>query len=64
MFYKNFIKRVLDILISVVALVVLSPLLIPVMLILWSTGEHYVFYGQNRIGHKNNLQNLEICHHA
>lgn len=53
MIYKNFIKRVLDILISVMALVVLSPLLIPVMLILWATGEHYVFYGQNRIGHKN-----------
>jgi lipopolysaccharide/colanic/teichoic acid biosynthesis glycosyltransferase len=23
------------------------------MLILWATGEHYIFYGQNRIGYKN-----------
>lgn len=54
MIYKKFIKRFLDILISVLALTVLSPLLIPVMLILWVTGEHYVFYGQNRVGYKNN----------
>jgi lipopolysaccharide/colanic/teichoic acid biosynthesis glycosyltransferase len=33
--------------------VVLSPLLVPVIVILLLTGEHYVFYGQNRVGYKN-----------
>jgi len=53
MIYKKLIKRFLDILLSLLSLAILSPLLIPVMLILWTTGEHYVFYGQNRIGLKN-----------
>jgi lipopolysaccharide/colanic/teichoic acid biosynthesis glycosyltransferase len=53
MIYKKFIKRLLDIILALIALVILSPLLIPVMLILWATGEHYIFYGQNRIGIKN-----------
>ena len=53
MIYKNLIKRLLDIILALIALIILSPLLIPVMLILWVTGEHYVFYGQNRIGYKN-----------
>ncbi|MDO9512216.1 MAG: sugar transferase [Bacteroidales bacterium] len=51
--YKSFIKRLLDILLALLAIIVLSPLLIPVMIILLATGEHYVFYGQNRIGYKN-----------
>lgn len=53
--YKRFGKRFIDIILSLIAIVVLSPLLIPVMLILWATGEHYVFYGQNRIGYKNSI---------
>ena len=51
--YKRSGKRLIDIILSLIAIVALSPLLIPVMLILWATGEHYVFYGQNRIGYKN-----------
>lgn len=43
----------MDIILALFATLVLSPLLIPVMLILWLTGEHYIFYGQNRIGFKN-----------
>lgn len=50
--YK-YIKRALDILLSGLAIVVLSPLLVPIMLILKCTGEHYVFYGQQRIGYLN-----------
>jgi len=49
----HFTKRFIDIILAVIALLILSPLLIPVMLILWATGEHYVFYGQNRVGYKN-----------
>ena len=48
-----FVKRFFDMLFSVVALVVLSPLIIPVIIILKLTGEHEVFYFQKRIGYKN-----------
>jgi len=51
--YINFTKRLIDILLVFIVLVVLSPLLLPVILILWATGEHYIFYGQYRVGHNN-----------
>jgi lipopolysaccharide/colanic/teichoic acid biosynthesis glycosyltransferase len=47
--YTQF-KRVLDFLLALMALLVLSPLLIPVCIGLLLTGEHYVFYFQQRIG--------------
>ena len=43
-------KRLLDILLSSAALIVLSPLLIPVAIILRCTGEGYIFYRQERVG--------------
>ena len=46
----NFIKRSCDIFLSLTALTVLSPVLIPVCIILLLTGEHYVFYFQERTG--------------
>jgi lipopolysaccharide/colanic/teichoic acid biosynthesis glycosyltransferase len=49
----NFVKRLSDILLSLIALILLSPVMIPVCLILLLTGEHYVFYFQKRIGYKN-----------
>ena len=51
--YRKVFKRFFDIVFSVLAIVVLSPLLVPVMIILLLTGEHYVFYGQERVGYKN-----------
>lgn len=42
-----------DIVFSVVAIVVLSPMLVPAIIILMLTGEHYIFYGQKRVGYKN-----------
>lgn len=51
--YKRFIKRFLDIVLSALAIMVLSPVLIPVVIGLLLTGEHYVFYFQKRIGLKN-----------
>ena len=51
--YKYFFKRLIDIILSFTALVVLSPLLIPVCIGLLLTGEHYIFYFQNRIGYLN-----------
>ena len=43
-------QRFFDILFSGLALIVLSPLLIPVVIILKLTGEHEIFYMQQRVG--------------
>ena len=51
--YRGFFKRFIDIVLSGVGIVVLSPLLVPVMIVLLLTGEHYIFYGQKRVGYKN-----------
>jgi len=51
--YKFFIKRFFSILLAMIAIIILSPLLIPVCIGLLLTGEHYVFYFQKRIGYKN-----------
>ena len=51
--YRFFIKRILDIVLSSIAIIILSPLLVPISICLLLTGEHYVFYLQKRIGYKN-----------
>ena len=51
--YQHFFKRLLDLILTLIALVVLSPFLIPVGVILLLTGEHEVFYLQKRVGYKN-----------
>ena len=48
-----FVKRFFDILLSLVVLVILSPILLPIVILLRLTGEGYVFYKQKRIGYKN-----------
>ena len=48
-----FLKRSFDLLSSGIAILILSPLLIPVIIGLKLTGEGYVFYKQERIGYKN-----------
>ena len=45
--------RIIDILLSILALLVLLPLFIPIVVILLLTGEHKVFYLQTRVGYKN-----------
>jgi len=45
--------RIIDILLSLLALLVLLPLFIPIVIILLLTGEHKVFYLQTRVGYKN-----------
>jgi lipopolysaccharide/colanic/teichoic acid biosynthesis glycosyltransferase len=47
------VKRLIDLLIATMALVLLSPILIPAIIILKLTGEHEVFYFQKRVGYKN-----------
>jgi lipopolysaccharide/colanic/teichoic acid biosynthesis glycosyltransferase len=48
-------KRIIDLLIATIALLLLSPILIPSMIILLFTGEREVFYFQKRVGYKNKL---------
>jgi len=56
--YKHFLKRIIDFLLAFIALIILSPILIPVVIGLLLTGEHYVFYFQKRIGFKNKTFNI------
>ena len=50
----NFLKRLLDIIVSLLALIILTPLLFPVVVILRFSAEGHVFYFQDRIG-KNRI---------
>jgi lipopolysaccharide/colanic/teichoic acid biosynthesis glycosyltransferase len=50
-----FIKRLFDILFTLVALVILLPLFLPVILMLLLTGEHEVFFRQDRVGYRNSI---------
>lgn len=47
------IKRFFDFLFALLALIILSPLLIPIIILLKLTGEHVVMYFQKRIGFRN-----------
>ena len=49
----NTLKRIFDILASGIAILILSPLLIPVIIGLSLTGEGYVWYKQERLGYRN-----------
>jgi lipopolysaccharide/colanic/teichoic acid biosynthesis glycosyltransferase len=49
------VKRLIDIIVSAVSLIILSPLLILISIALLLTGEHYVFYRQERVGYKNRI---------
>src|SRR5258705_13774418 len=51
----SFIKRFLDILLSLIALIILLPLFIPIIILLLLTGEHEVFFRQDRVGYKNKI---------
>lgn len=54
--------RFLDFLFALFALLILLPLFIPIVIILLMTGEHKVFYLQNRVGYKN--KNFKILKFA
>ena len=49
----NILKKIFDIFASGIAILILSPLLIPVIIGLKLTGEGYIFYKQERVGYKN-----------
>ncbi len=50
--YK-YLKRPLDFILAFIGLIIISPILILVIIILSFTGEHEIFYLQERIGYKN-----------
>ena len=52
------LKRFFDLLLALMALILSSWLLLPCMLILWCTGEHYIWYRQKRIGYKKRPFNI------
>jgi lipopolysaccharide/colanic/teichoic acid biosynthesis glycosyltransferase len=56
--YISFFKRVLDILLTTLVLIVLSPFLIIISFILLLTGEHQIIYFQKRVG--KNLKSFSI----
>jgi lipopolysaccharide/colanic/teichoic acid biosynthesis glycosyltransferase len=58
----RFLKRLIDILIATIALILLSPIFIPSIIILLLSGEHRIFYFQKRIGYKN--RSFNICKFA
>lgn len=52
------IKRFFDLLFSAITTLIISPILIPIMIGLKLTGEGYIFYHQDRVGHKNENFNI------
>jgi lipopolysaccharide/colanic/teichoic acid biosynthesis glycosyltransferase len=52
--YK-YVKRFFDIILSLLALIILLPLFIPIIILLLLTGEHEVFFWQDRVGYKNQI---------
>ena len=52
------IKRFFDVLVSLLVVIILSPLLIPIIIGLKLTGEGYIFYYQKRIGYRNKYFNI------
>jgi len=51
----RYIKRLFDILFSLLALIILLPVFIPIIIILALTGEHEIFYRQDRVGFHNSI---------
>lgn len=51
--YEHFFKRIIDFVLSFLVILVLLPFWIPICIVLLLTGEHEVFYCQERIGYKN-----------
>lgn len=51
----QFIKRFFDILFSLIAILLLLPFFIPIIILLLLTGEHEVFFKQERVGYRNKI---------
>lgn len=53
--YKKFFKRIFGFILSIILLILFSPILVLIVLVLLLTGEHKVFFIQERIGYKNTI---------
>lgn len=51
--YQHFLKRLIDFILALIAIIIILPFWIPICIILLLTGEHDIFYFQERIGYKN-----------
>src|ERR1700754_3987128 len=49
------IKRFFDIVFSLLAIIILLPIFIPIIILLLLTGEHEVFFRQDRVGYRNRI---------
>lgn len=49
------IKRFFDIVFSLLTIIILLPIFIPIIILLLLTGEHEVFFRQDRVGYKNKI---------
>ncbi|MET0393143.1 MAG: sugar transferase [Chitinophagaceae bacterium] len=49
------VKRFFDIVFSLLALLILLPVFVPVVILLLLTGEHEVFFRQERVGYRNRV---------
>ena len=49
----SYLKRFFDLLVSLIVIIILTPLFLPIMIALRLTGEGYIFYKQKRVGFKN-----------
>lgn len=54
----DFVKRFFDLALAVFVLICVSWIFIPCIIILWCTGEHYIWYLQKRVGYKNRRFNI------
>ena len=54
----SILKRIIDVLISVIFLLVISPVFLVCIVILTFTGEHEIWYVQKRVGYKNKRFNI------
>lgn len=51
--YNTFFKRFLDVTLTLIVLILISPLSVPIAIVLRSTAEGYIFYRQFRVGRYN-----------
>lgn len=51
----SFFKRFFDIVFSLAAIIILLPVFIPIIILLLLTGEHEVFFRQDRVGYHNKI---------
>ena len=51
-------KRFIDLTLSIIILIIISPLFLPIVIILLLTGEHYIFYTHDRVGYQRKIFRL------